>query len=116
MNDGRALRAEPLHMSEQQLDHWSRGRVDETDLANALQNADGVLEVADMEDRDDKFNVCIVSHTVHRVQSASLAEGAFLCRSLALIQMRVHGLRMKGTYQTTIEHTILDGQAVDGGV
>lgn len=90
--------------------------MNKTNLANALQNADGVLEVANMEDGDDQLDVCIVSHTVHRVQSAGLAEGAFLCRSLTLLQMQAYGLRVRETYQTTIEHTILDGQAVDGGV
>lgn len=103
-------------MSEGQSDHCFRKRADKTYLANALQDPDGVLEVADMEDGDDQLDVCIVPHTVHRVQSACLAEGAFLCGSLTPIQMQARGLCVKGTYQTTIEHTILDGQAVDGGV
>lgn len=77
------------------MDDWPRGRVDETDLAYALQNADGVLEVADMEDGNDQLDVCIVPHTVHRVQSASLTEGAFLCRSLTVLQMQAHRLYVK---------------------
>ena len=41
------------------------GKRKRTHLADALKDADGMLEVADMEDGYAKLDVRIVSHAVH---------------------------------------------------
>lgn len=41
-----------------------------------------MLEITDVEDRNDQLDVCIVPDTVHGIESASFAEGVFLRRAL----------------------------------
>lgn len=53
-----------------------------TYLAYALKNADCVLEIPDMKDRDDKLDIGVVPDTVDRVEPTGLAKGILVRRTL----------------------------------
>jgi hypothetical protein len=63
-----------------------------TYLAYALKNADCVLEVPNMKDRDDKLDIGVVTDTVNRIESTGLAEGILLrCTLKAQTSLRGNG-------------------------
>ena len=63
-----------------------------TYLAYALKNADCVLEVPNMKDRDDKLDIGVVTDTVNRIESTGLAEGILLrCTLKAQTSLRWNG-------------------------
>ena len=49
-----------------------------THLADALEDTDCVLEVTNMENRNDKLDEGIVPYTINRIQAASLTERILL--------------------------------------
>ena len=55
----------------------------ETYLAYALKNADCVLEIPDMKDGDDEFDIGVVTDTVDRIEPTGLTEGILLRRTLS---------------------------------
>ena len=63
----------------------SEGTVEDlkkTYLAYALKNANYVLEIPDMKDRDDKLDIGVVTDTVNRIEPTGLAEGVLLRSTL----------------------------------
>lgn len=94
------------------------GRDKTTDLADCLEHSDGMFEITDMKYRNNKFNVCIMANTIDRRLSTSFTESTLFCSSLER-KVRWGGVFQfisKIAYQTTIEHSIFDRQAIRGGI
>ena len=47
-----------------------------------MKNADCVLEIPDMKDRNDKLDIGVVTDTVDRIEPTGLAEGVLLRSTL----------------------------------
>ena len=58
------------------------GGYTQSNLANTLEDAYGMFEVAYMKDGYGKLDVCIMTDTVYGGQTTGLAERAFLGSSL----------------------------------
>ena len=58
------------------------GDMTTTHLTNALQYAYCMLEIPDVKDRDDEFDVCIVPDTVDGGEATRFAVCALLCCAL----------------------------------
>lgn len=63
-----------------------------TRLADALEDADGVLEVADVEDGNHKLDVRVMSNTIDRIQSTGLAECTLVRRALQSLYLDVYSV------------------------
>ena len=59
----------------------SRGYT-QSNLANTLEDAYGMFEVAYVKDGYGKLDVCIMTDTINRVQTTCFTKGTLLCCSL----------------------------------
>lgn len=60
----------------------NRTFIESAHLAYCLEHCNRMLEVSDMENGDNEFDIGIMSDAVDRIRPASLAEGVFIRHSL----------------------------------
>lgn len=89
------LEVRPAETLQVRASIWLVEKNPSTCLADALEDANRVLEVANVKDGDAELDISVVPDTVYARLAARLAERALVSRS-----------------QTSIEYTILDRETV----